>query len=122
MRALVTGAAGLLGSAVVEAFSHGAEVHASRHGDFDITDHAAVERVVDDLRPDAVINCAAYNDVDRAENEVAAALQVNAFGVLAQARAARGAQAIVVHYSTDFVFDGETSRPYTEADPPRPLN
>ena len=83
MRVLVTGAAGLLGSAVVEAFSHGAEVHAFRHGDLDITDHAAVERVVDDLRPDAVINCAAYNDVDRAEDEPARALQVNAFGVRA---------------------------------------
>jgi len=72
------------------------------------------------VRPDVVINCAAYNDVDRAEIEAGAALTTNAFGVLTLARAADRTKAILVHYSTDFVFDGETERPYVETDAPNP--
>jgi dTDP-4-dehydrorhamnose reductase len=121
MRALVTGAAGLLGSAVVECFrQHGDEVHPAGHAALDLTDADAVQRVVADLRPDVIVNCAAYNDVDAAEGDPRSALAVNALGVLALARAARAVDATLVHYSTDFVFDGESARPYEEEDPPNP--
>ena len=76
--------------------------------------------MVTSLAPDAIVNCAAYNNVDQAEREAEAALRVNAFGVLSLARAARAAGAALVHYSTDFVFDGESDRPYLETDRPNP--
>ena len=121
MKVLVTGAAGLLGSAVTAAFrASGDEVHASVHAALDIVDAAAVERRVLAIRPDVIVNCAAYNDVDAAESHPVEALQVNAIGVRALAAAARQAGAILVHYSTDFVFDGETTRPYVEEDEPKP--
>jgi dTDP-4-dehydrorhamnose reductase len=121
MRVLVTGAAGLLGSAVTEAFRAGGDdVHAVGHATLDILDAGAVSRLMTRTAPEVIVNCAAYNAVDAAEGDAAAALAVNALGVLALARAAREAGAILVHYSTDFVFDGETSRPYTEDDEPRP--
>jgi dTDP-4-dehydrorhamnose reductase len=119
MRVLVTGARGLLGAAIVREFQ-GADVHAFDHQRLDVADEAAVHDVVAAAKPDVVINCAAYNDVDRAEQEAEAALRVNALAVLALARAARDAGAALVHYSTDFVFDGEADRPYTEDDPPNP--
>jgi dTDP-4-dehydrorhamnose reductase len=67
-----------------------------------------------------ILNCAAYNAVDRAEDAVADALAVNAFVPQSLARAARAVDATLVHYSTDFVFDGHASRPYTELDAPNP--
>jgi dTDP-4-dehydrorhamnose reductase len=71
-------------------------------------------------RPDVIINCAAYNHVDRAEDEPCAALTGNSFAVRVLARAAQEIGATLVHYSTDFVFDGRHSRPYTEEDAPNP--
>ena len=121
MRVLVTGAAGLLGAAVTRAFgAAGDDVRATVHKTLDIVDSTAVEKEVLDLRPDVIVNCAAYNDVDAAESNAMAALQVNAFGVKALAAAARRIDATLVHYSTDFVFDGETERPYVEDDPANP--
>ena len=119
MRVLLTGARGLLGAAIVREF-HDADVQAFGRDELDVGDEAAVADAVERTRPDVVVNCAAYNDVDRAQHEAATALRVNALGVLALARAARRAGAVLVHYSTDFVFDGETDRPYTEEDPPNP--
>jgi dTDP-4-dehydrorhamnose reductase len=119
MRVLVTGARGLLGAAIVREFAD-ADVCALGHQELDVADEPAVEAAVADARPHVIVNCAAYNDVDRAESEPDAALRTNALGVLALARAARRADAALVHYSTDFVFDGETDRPYTEEDPPNP--
>jgi dTDP-4-dehydrorhamnose reductase len=119
MRVQITGARGLLGAAMMREFGD-AEVHALGHQELDVADEPAVMAAVAAARPDVVINCAAYNDVDRAEQEPAAALRVNALGVLTLARAARQAGAVFVHYSTDFVFDGEADRPYTEEDPPNP--
>lgn len=135
MKILVTGAAGQLAGAILAEFKkaefqkaefgqaefgRGAELLALTHTELDITDHAAVDARVRQFRPDVIINCAAYNRVDRAEEEATAALMVNAFAVRILARAAGEVGAALVHYSTDFVFDGETDRPYTEADPPNP--
>lgn len=119
MRVLVTGARGLLGAAIVREFRD-ADVHAFSHEALDVADEPAVVRTVTAVAPDAIVNCAAYNNVDEAERDAAAALRVNAFGVLSLARAARAADAALVHYSTDFVFDGESNRPYVESDRPNP--
>ena len=73
------------------------------------------------MRPDVVFNATAYNRVDAAETEPAAAFAVNAFAPHFLARAAREAGALLVHYSTDYVFDGTAARPYREDDAPRPL-
>jgi dTDP-4-dehydrorhamnose reductase len=120
MSILVVGAAGHLGAAVAERFAEWAEVTATTRAELDVCDHRAVEALVARLRPAVVINCAAYTNVDRAEDEPVEALNVNAFAVRVLAGAARSVGAALVHYSTDFVFDGAGERPYTEEDPPNP--
>lgn len=120
MRVLVTGARGLLGSAIVREFSSDAQVVALDRTRVDVTDEAALAGVLAAERPDIVVNCAAYNDVDGAEEAPALALRLNAFAVLTLSRAVRAAGATLVHYSSDFVFDGEADRPYTEDDFPNP--
>ncbi|MFB3854956.1 MAG: dTDP-4-dehydrorhamnose reductase [Vicinamibacterales bacterium] len=122
MKILLTGAKGQLGLVAAAHFaSEGCEVVPLAMRDLDITDHRAVCGRVSSERPDAVVNCAAYNDVDGAEENAVAALSVNSFAVRSLARAAAESGAVLVHYGTDFVFDGETDRPYTEEDAPRPL-
>jgi dTDP-4-dehydrorhamnose reductase len=79
-----------------------------------------VRRVVEHHAPWAIVNCVGYNHVDRAEEEAELALSVNALAVRTLARAAADVGAALVHYSSDFVFDGETDRPYTEEDQPQP--
>jgi dTDP-4-dehydrorhamnose reductase len=120
MKVLVVGARGRLGAAVAREFQPHADVVALGHADIDITDDACVQSRVSEEAPDVVVNCAAYNDVDAAENDPVRALNVNALGVRALARAAESLDATLVHYSTDFVFDGTTDRPYVESDPPNP--
>lgn len=120
MRVVVTGARGLLGSAIVREFSRDSDVVALDRAKLDVTDPRSLAAVMAAERPDLLINCAAYNDVDGAEDAPARALDTNAFAVLALSRAAAAADATLVHYSSDFVFDGETDRPYTEEDRPNP--
>jgi dTDP-4-dehydrorhamnose reductase len=117
---VVTGSAGLLGAAMLRALDDGYHVIGMTRGDLDITDQAAVTDAVMGVRPAAIVNCASYNAVDAAEGEPVRALEVNAFAVESLARAAAACGAALVHYSTDFVFDGESDRPYTEDDPPHP--
>jgi dTDP-4-dehydrorhamnose reductase len=117
---LVTGAQGQLGREIVEAFRPSGRVIALGHRDLDLTDDAAVAGRLRSEQPDLVVNCAADNDVDGAETAPLRALAVNAFAVRALARAVDECGATLVHYSTDFVFDGSASRPYVESDEPNP--
>lgn len=120
MKLLVTGAAGQLGSTFAGVKGH--EVVGLTRADVDVNDHDALQAVVERIRPDALVNCTAYNNVDGAEDDAASALSVNAFAVRSMAAAARRVGATLVHYSTDFVFDGEASAPYTEEDRARPVS
>ena len=117
MRLLVTGAAGMLGRDVVTAAGDaGHQVAALARADLDITDAAAVRAAILAARPAAVINCAAWTDVDGAEAYEEDATAVNGAGAGNVAAAAAEAGARLVHVSTDYVFDGGASSPYTEAD------
>jgi dTDP-4-dehydrorhamnose reductase len=116
---MVTGATGQLGAEIVRVFA-GRRVAAFTSGMLDITDAAAVGRAVTTVHPDVIVNCAAFNDVDGAEVRPTDAFAVNAFGVRALARAAEDVGARLVHYSTDFVFDGTATEPYSESSPPVP--
>jgi dTDP-4-dehydrorhamnose reductase len=123
MRVLVTGAAGMLGrDAVLACERRGHEVVALSRDALDITDGPAVDEAMRTSRPDAVINCAAWTDVDAAEEHEDEATRVNdeAAGMVAAAAAAAGAK--FVFLSTDYVFDGESMRPYVESDPTEPLS
>ena len=120
MRALVAGAGGQLGRTVARVFAAEHDVVALARADLDLTDDAAVRAAVAEARPGVVLNCAAYNAVDGAEEDPVTALAVNAFGVRSLARAAAEIDAALVHYGTDFVFDGTASEPYGEADAPNP--
>ena len=121
-RVMVTGAAGQLGSVIVSRLSKTCDVIACTRKELDLADLAAVLEKTASCNPDVVINCAAYNDVEAAEDAAAAALTGNALAVQALARAAAASGATLIHYSTDFVFDGTTDRPYLETDACRPLS
>jgi dTDP-4-dehydrorhamnose reductase len=110
---LVTGAAGQLGSTIVRTFAD-TTVQATTRAELDIADPEAVRRVVEIVCPAVIVNCAAMNKVDDAEDAPEAALSVNALALRGLARAAEMCDATLVHYSTDFVFDGEASEPYDE--------
>lgn len=95
---------------------------AGGRAELDVRRGIEVQRLVADLRPDAVVNATAYNKVDAAEGDPEEALAVNAAGPLHLALAARECGALLVHVSTDYVFDGRATEPYREEDVPRPLN
>ena len=117
MRWLVTGAGGMLGHDVVAALD-GREVTALRRADLDVTDAAAVAAAV--AGHDVVVNCAAWTAVDDAETHEAEALKVNGDGPRVLARACADAGARLVHFSTDYVFDGSATTPYAEDAPLAP--
>ncbi len=122
MRLLVTGAGGMLGSDVVDvARARGHECVGPARAELDVTDAHAVAVAIAGHVPDAVINCAAWTDVEGAEVTEAAALAVNGTGAGNLARAAAAAGARLVQVSTDYVFDGSATRPYVESDPTGPL-
>jgi dTDP-4-dehydrorhamnose reductase len=115
---LVLGAAGQLGAELVSLLGPSSGV---THGEVSITDAAAVDALIARRRPSVVFNCAAYNAVDRAESEPGRAIQVNRDGAANVAIACARHGARVVHFSTNFVFDGRLGRPYIESDRPAPL-
>jgi dTDP-4-dehydrorhamnose reductase len=121
VKALVAGAGGQLGQALVACLGPELAWSGAREA-LDVRDGAAVARVVESVRPDVVFNAAAYNAVDGAETDPGGALAVNAAGPAHLARAARSVGAVVVHVSSDYVFDGTLGRPYVEDDRPAPLS
>jgi dTDP-4-dehydrorhamnose reductase len=119
---VLLGAHGTLGQALAQGLpAAGYDLRAALgRAECDVRDEVAVRKIFAEAKPDVVFNAAAYTDVDRAETEPDLAYAANALGpeVLALATAAH--MAALVHYSTDFVFDGECDRPYDEFDPPTP--
>ena len=123
MKTLVTGAAGMLGQDLVDAcVARDHEVFALGRPELDVTDPEMCDEVLDDIRPDAVINCAAWTDVDGAEANEAAAMLVNDTGAALLAGAAAQHGAKIVYVSSDYVFDGTARRPYVESDLTHPLS
>jgi dTDP-4-dehydrorhamnose reductase len=121
MRVLVTGAGGQLGLDVVRTWAEaGDDVVAVQHSVLDVTDRSQVRRVVADVHPDVVVNCAAWTAVDACETDPDRADAANARAVAHLAEACGAAGARLVQISTDYVFDGTLDRPYREDDPTGP--
>lgn len=122
MNVLITGAGGQIGRALAAAAPPGVRISAPARADLDITRSDSVQRLVRAEAPDLILNAAGYTAVDRAEAEPDQAAAVNEGGArhLAEAAAAVGAR--MLHYSTDYVFDGAERRPYTPGDSPSPIN
>jgi dTDP-4-dehydrorhamnose reductase len=122
MKVLLTGARGQLATEVARGWAGRAEVVALDAAALDVTRLGDVRAQVRSIGPAAVVNCAAYNAVDRAEDDFAAACLVNGIGPRNLAIAAEEQGVPLVHFGTDYVFDGEKDTPYTIADAPRPLS
>ena len=121
MRTILLGAGGQLGVDLARLCrKRGHTLLALPRSQLDITDEPATRRRIARHNPDCVINAAAYNEVDRAESDVRTAMRVNALAVRNIAVACAGAGAVLVHYSTDYVFSGEKGSPYRETDAPAP--
>jgi dTDP-4-dehydrorhamnose reductase len=121
-RIALFGSKGQLGVELKSEFTRrGYEVACFERSTVDITDAGAVERAITGCDPAVVLNAAAYNQVDVAETEPLAAFQVNALAVRNLAVACRNSDAQLVHFSTDYVFDGQAGRAYREEDPTRPV-
>jgi dTDP-4-dehydrorhamnose reductase len=122
MRIVITGAGGRLGRAIAGTFeAAGHSVTALKRTDLDVADLDQVADL-DRLRPDIIVNGSAYNGVDAAEADAPAAFAVNACAPAFLASAAERLGALLIHYSTDFVFDGQARRPYSEGDQTNPLS
>ena len=117
--ALVLGAGGQLGSELARLLGSDSGV---AHAQASVTDRESIDRLIRERRPEIVFNCAAYNAVDRAETELDLAFAVNGEGPANVAAACAASGARLVHFSTNFVFDGLLDRPYTESDAPAPLS
>ena len=122
MRLVVTGAGGGLGRAFLSQMPAHLEVHAFDRAALDIGDHDAVRQTVDPLRPDAIVNLAAFTKVDANEADPSRAFRDNAMGPQHLALSARTTGAVLLHISTDYVFDGAKGAPYDETDEPAPLS
>jgi dTDP-4-dehydrorhamnose reductase len=122
MKILIMGHRGMLGSDLMEALGKEHEVSGIDREEFDITSAEDCLRVVEEFTPDVIVNAAAYTDVDGCETNRNDCFAVNAEGVRNIASACKGHKIKIVHYSTDYVFDGTKGEPYLEEDPCQPIN
>lgn len=121
-RILLTGSNGQVGRALQRVLGTLGEVMALDRSTLDLADTRTIRRVVRDYQPSIIVNAAAYTAVDRAESEPELAMAINGLAPGVLAEEACRLDAVLVHYSTDYVFDGSKSGPYTESDTPNPLN
>jgi dTDP-4-dehydrorhamnose reductase len=122
MKLLVTGANGQVGWELSRSLLRLGEVVALDRGQFDLSQPDGIASIVRSINPDIIVNAAAYTAVDKAEDEQQLAMTVNGTAVGILAEEARRADALLVHYSTDYVFDGTKLAPYLEDDPPCPIS
>jgi dTDP-4-dehydrorhamnose reductase len=122
VRILLTGPTGQVGSALLAALPALGEVIPVDRRTVDLSDADSIRRALREVRPQVIVNAAAYTGVDKAETEPALAFAVNRDGPATLAREAASLGALLVQYSTDYVFDGEKPAPYVESDAPNPLN
>jgi dTDP-4-dehydrorhamnose reductase len=123
MKIAVIGANGQLGSDLVAAFSaNGDEVCGLTHAEIELSELPAVAQALDGIRPQVIVNTAAMHHVENCEREPGKAFAVNALGPRNLALVARDLDAVLMHVSTDYVFDGSKGNPYVEEDNPLPLN
>lgn len=122
MKLLVTGDNGQVGFELQRALSPLGTVVSTNRASFDLSRPETLRAVLDTVRPDVIVNAAAYTAVDRAEDEEAVATAVNATSVAELGSWAIKNSALLVHYSTDYVFDGSNTSPYVEDDPTNPIN
>ena len=118
MKILLTGRSGQVGSEL-QAILH--PVVATDHATLDLADADAIRRAVSGAKPSVIVNAAAYTAVDKAESEPDLAMRINAAAPGVLAEEAKRAGALLVHFSTDYIFDGTKRSPYLETDPPNPL-
>lgn len=124
MKVAIIGCDGQLGTDIVQIMDRVSdyEVVSLNHARLDVTDAYAVQELMAAERPEVVVNCAAFHQVDMCEDHPEEAFRVNAIGVLHIAKACAAIDALCVYISTDYVFDGAKGRPYIEEDTPRPIN
>ena len=122
MKLLITGAGGQLGTALLRRLSQQHEVIALARSQLDISDNDACRDLLKATRPDVLLNCAAYTAVDRAETDRDVAFAINAEGPRNLARACRELGVFPIHFSTDYVFDGTATTPYSEAATTHPMS
>jgi len=122
MKVAVIGANGQLGTDLQEVLSTGHDVIGLNHSDIEITEIDSVRNVLSTIKPGIVLNTAAYHIVPEAEKFAEKAFQINGIGALNLAKVCQDLNARLVHYSTDYVFDGKKQKPYTEDDRPNPLS
>jgi dTDP-4-dehydrorhamnose reductase len=122
MRILLTGPTGQVGSALAKTLPAIGEVFAADRKQLDLANPGSIRDCMHSVRPDVIFNAAAYTAVDRAEREETLAMAVNRDGPALLAEEAAKLGTLLVHYSTDYVFDGAKASPYLEGDDPRPLN
>jgi len=122
MKVLVLGANGQLGYEFLNFLKDKAEVFPFNHAQLDVLSFLGLSKVISEISPDVVINCAAYTKVDQAEKEPTLAYKVNAIGARNVSFASLKAKSKIVYFSTDYVFDGTKGSPYEEFDSPKPLS
>lgn len=122
LRVLVPGKTGQVGWELQDALAPLGTVIALDRKAMDVADPDSIRRVIREARPEVIVNATAYNSVDRAESEPDLAMRVNGVAPGIMAEEAKRLGAILIHYSTDYVFDGELDRPYLEDDPANPVN
>ena len=122
MRILLLGRTGQLGWELQRTLAPLAEIYALGPAELDLTELDALARLIHEVHPQVIVNASAYTAVDRAETQVDLAMQLNVQAPAVMAEAARALNAVLIHFSTDYVFDGEKDSAYTEDDLANPLN